>query len=212
VELIFATIPLHLKTTVHVQNLDNNSQDISASYAETSLSRLRRALLMVLADLVLEHPDRKDARCPRVWMDDLMRVRKAGFEREDGGDHTVNNKRYSQSPLKLQNEKSSLIRRLAGTVEDRHYPWDFQRRSFYSYAISAPYGKEDQDFNDEENDKGYETLKTAAAYLDRFLKVHRHRPFNLRGEKPRKRDCLHLSCEACGCEPEKRLRGLRPYE
>jgi hypothetical protein len=115
-ELVFATFSLSLETTVCIQyfQVQDNGQIALVGKTFSTLYRLRRALLVFLADILTTQPRRHHGLCPQVWADGFFRPREAEFDLEyDGTGLVVENQKWNWSPSNLNKEKEAIIRRLA---------------------------------------------------------------------------------------------------
>jgi hypothetical protein len=203
-ELVFATFSLSLETTICIQyfQVQDSGQIALVGKAFSTLYRLRRALLVSLADILSAQPRRHHGLCPQVWADGFFRLREAEFDLEyDGTGLVVENQKWNWTPSNLNKEKDAIIRRLApGSINLRwgHMNSEELRRGWV------------WDSKDDVT-AGYETLYTFATFLAQFVKTRIHPEILRQGNRWRQewKDRSN-ELEMAHTAPWHLLRELRP--
>jgi hypothetical protein len=222
-DLVFRTFALQLETTICARVALNveNSAPVQQSFSK--LFRLRRTLLVFLADLLLSHPRLQLGPCPRVWIDSKFCLRGAEFRTTDGTTKTVVNEKYKYTTSQLNKAKEAAFQRLApGTIDEN---WGRDPRHIHGYGWIEEPATPDPD--------AHEALLSCATFLARFIKQRKHpevdkvglRDWQYKGRRMMRREGAMISYNgyndryyrdsserANECAPWKELRPLRPRE
>ncbi|KAF2822710.1 hypothetical protein CC86DRAFT_410290 [Ophiobolus disseminans] len=199
-DLVFRTFSLHHENTIAVHYVRCGINSTSSAKAVSTLYRLRRALVIFLADLLDANPTLKDGPCPRIWSDGRLRLREAEFELNGGTTRIVSNEKYKWNPSRLNKEKSSCFARHAAYVDPL---WG----RYYGAVGYCNLAKEWQ-----RPDPGpHETLISCTKFLACFLKQRRHVEEVKSNTRKAGRGYRDSCGEANRCAPWRELRGqLRP--
>ena len=182
-DLVFRTFPLRHTTSICIRMLKHAADDAPATRAFSTLYRLRRALLVFLADQSLSHPGLQFGLCPRVWAGGELRLREAEFDTQ-----TIVNDKYRYTPARLNKARSYQMQRFAPGKVDRYW-------GCYQSLGNAPHLASGT----------YETLLSCTTFLARFLQRYQH------PQVDHKENTRHsLSRWSDDCLPWKELHPIRP--
>ena len=117
-DLIFHTLALFPETPIHILLSDNSGAPIPSARATSTMYRLRRSLLVFLAELLNSQPRLQHEACPKIWANGELRPREAEFTIIEGSKEVFTNKTYKWGSTKLNQQKDVCLQRYDGV---EHY-------------------------------------------------------------------------------------------